>query len=185
MIPRLPPKKLMLDSLLEERRKGLQRWLRIVSRHPVLGNDTLFNAFLSDTSAEPPHQEHLRQMCLNEPDEFAQISEDFVLVALEDQGRLAQSRECMRTMLDAVTHMKRLAEQQAQRSQSQARDIDEMGDQLSLIGATDGVFEPNAFGDMVAGFREAAKLADASAALQQSAIGERLTLLIETLTAHR
>lgn len=182
MIPRLPPKKLMLDSLLEERRKGLQRWLRIISRHPVLGIDSLFSSFLSETAAE--HQEILRQFYLQEPDEFAQINEDFVL-PLEDQGRLAGSRECMRTMLYAVTNMKRLAEQQAQRTQSRARDIEEMGNQMRLIGVTDGVFEPSTFSDMISGFKEAAQLSEASVALQQNAISERFALLIETLTAHR
>lgn len=182
MIPRLPPKKLMLDSLLEERRKGLQRWLRIVSRHPVLGKDSMFSSFLSESADD--HQEILRQLYLHEPDEFAQISQDFAL-PLEDQGRLAGSRECMRVMLHAVTNMKRLAEQQAQRTQSRAREIEEMSHQMRLIGVTDGVFEPNTFTDMVAGFKEAAQLSEASVALQQSAISERFALLIETLTAHR
>lgn len=182
MIPRLPPKKLMLDSLLEERRKGLQRWLRIVSRHPVLGKDIIFQSFLSETAAE--HQEILRQLYLQEADEFALISQDFVL-PLEDQGRLAESRECMRTMLNAVSNMKRLAEQQVQRTQGRSREIEEMGNQMRLVGATGGVFEENTFGDMVAGFKEAAQLSEASVALQHNAISERFTLLIETLTAHR
>lgn len=108
MIPRLPPKQLMLDSLLEERRRGLQRWLRIVSRHPVLGVDPLFTTFLTDNSSE--HQEHLRELYSRELDEFSKLSED-VELPLEDQGRLAASREMMRTMLNLVTKLMRLAEQ--------------------------------------------------------------------------
>lgn len=108
MIPRLPPKQLMLDSLLEERRRGLQRWLRIVSRHPVLGIDPLFTTFLTDNTSE--HQEHLRELYSRELDEFSKLSEDIEL-PLEDQGRLAASREMMRTMLNLVTKLKRLADQ--------------------------------------------------------------------------
>lgn len=103
MIPRLPPKQLMLDSLLEERRRGLQRWLRIVARHPVLGPDPIFTTFLTDNTSE--HQEHLREL-----DEFSKLSED-VELPLEDQGRLAASREMMRTMLNLVAKLKRLADQ--------------------------------------------------------------------------
>lgn len=108
MIPRLPPKQLMLDSLLEERRRGLQRWLRIVSRHPVLGTDPLFTAFLTDNTSE--HQERLRELYSRELDEFSRLSED-VELPLEDQGRLAASREMMRTMLNLVTKLMRLADQ--------------------------------------------------------------------------
>lgn len=108
MIPRLPPKQLMLDSLLEERRRGLQRWLRIVSHHPVVGNDPLFTTFLTDNTSE--HQEHLRELYSRELDEFSKLSEDIEL-PLEDQGRLAASREMMRTMLNLSTKLKRLADQ--------------------------------------------------------------------------
>lgn len=76
MIPRLPPKQLMLDSLLEERRRGLQRWLKIVSRHPVIGTGSLLRNFLTDTSAE--HQDHLRELFNSEPDEFSTLSEEVV-----------------------------------------------------------------------------------------------------------
>lgn len=108
MVPRLPPKQLMLDSLLEERRRGLQRWLYIVSRHPVLGVDPLFTTFLTDNTSE--HQEHLRELYSRELDEFSKLSED-VELPLEDQGRLAASREMMRTMLNLVTKLMRLADQ--------------------------------------------------------------------------
>lgn len=76
MIPRLPPKQIMLDSLLEERRRGLQRWLRIISRHPVLGTSTLYTKFVTDNTSE--HQDNLRVVFTQELDEFSKLSEDFV-----------------------------------------------------------------------------------------------------------
>lgn len=77
MIPRLPPKQIMMDSLLEERRKGLHRWLRITSRHPILGKSSLLKVFLTDESAD--HQEHLREIIDSELDEFANLSSDIVI----------------------------------------------------------------------------------------------------------
>jgi sorting nexin-8 len=76
MIPRLPPKQLMMDSLLEERRLGLYRWLRLVAGHPIVGTGELFKHFITDKSVE--HQESLRGVFHKELDEFAQLSEDVV-----------------------------------------------------------------------------------------------------------
>ena len=81
MIPRLPPKQLMLDSLLEERRRGLQRWLVIVARHIILGNCILFKCFLTDMTTE--HQEHLRDIFGKDSDEFSKLSEDVVSLIYE------------------------------------------------------------------------------------------------------
>lgn len=175
MIPRLPPKQLMLDSLLEERRRGLQRWLRIIAKHPVLCVDPLFVAFLADNSAD--HQEHLRNLAAREPDEFAQLSEN-VTLPLEDQGRLAASRETMRSMLIGVTKLKRLAEQQASRTLAQAKDVAEMSTILRLAG------EVAACTDMAQGFADVAALSERCAQHQQSAIGERFDLLMDILLSH-
>lgn len=182
MIPRLPPKQLMLDSLLEERRKGLQRWLRIVSRHPVLGNDPLFVHFLTDDSAK--HEDHLRDISTNVLDEFALLSED-VELPLEDQGRLAASREMMRTMLNAITKMKRLADQQAARMQAQSKDIEEMSSMLRLVGMSQEMFGNTTFKEMATGFKEVSQLSEKCAQHQHNSINERFNLLIDVLTAHR
>lgn len=182
MIPRLPPKQLMLDSLLEERRRGLQRWLRIVAKHPIIGNDPLLREFLTDTSAE--HQDHLRDMCAREADEFTRLAED-VELPLEDQGRLAASRETMRTMLNAIIKMKQLADQHAQRLQTQAREIDEMSSVLRLMGTSPAMFGDTTLIDMATGFKDVASLSDQCAQQQHSSISERFNVLIDVLTAHR
>lgn len=175
MIPRLPPKQLMVDSLLEERRRGLQRWLRIVSKHPTLSVDPLFIAFLSDSSAD--HQEHVRDLAAREPDEFAQLSET-VTLPLEDQGRLAASRETMRSMLGAASRLKRLADQQAARTQAQAKDVAEMSTILRQAG------EAAACTDIARGFADVAALSERCAQQQQTAIGERFEVLMEVLVSH-
>lgn len=182
MIPRLPPKQLMLDSLLEERRRGLQRWLRIVVKHPVLGGDPLLQLFLTDTSAE--HMDRLRELCAREPDEFSRLAEDVVL-PLEDQGRLAASRETMRTMLNAVTKMKHLADQHALRLQTQSREIDEMSSVLRLMGASPAMLGDSTLTEMASGFKDVASLSEQCAMQQHNSISERFNVLIDVLTAHR
>lgn len=180
IIPRLPPKQLMLDSLLEERRRGLQRWLRLIGQHPILGNDPLLEHFLIDTS--PDHQDHLRDILTKELDEFSNLSEDIEL-PLEDQGRLAQSREIMRTMLHSTIKLKRLIDQQTTRTQQQGKDISEMGSVIKLIGSRMSITNP--FADMAAGMKNVSSLSDSSATRQQNAINERLTVIIDVLTGHR
>lgn len=180
LIPRLPPKQLMLDSLLEERRRGLQRWLRLIAQHPMLGNDPLLEHFLIDTS--PDHQEHLRDILSKELDEFSNLSEDIEL-PLEDQGRLAASREIMRTMLNSTIKLKRLIDQQAARTQNQGKDIEEMGSLIKLIGSRMSTTNP--FTDMASGLKTVSDLSENSAARQQNAINERLTVIIDVLSGHR
>lgn len=182
MIPRLPPKQLMLDSLLEERRRGLQRWLRIITKHPVLGVDPLFVAFLTDVS--PEHQDHLRDMLTKELDEFSQLSEDTEL-PLEDQGRLAESREMMRNMLNAITKLKRLVDQQASRLQTQSKDIEEMSSIVRLIGSTNHIYGESTFQEMATGFKEVSRISEKCAEHQHNSLNERFNYLIDVLTAHR
>ncbi|GAB0097463.1 sorting nexin-8-like [Sergentomyia squamirostris] len=181
MIPRLPPKQLMLDSLLEERRRGLQRWLKIVSRHPVIGSGSLLRNFLTDTSAE--HQDHLRELFNSEPDEFSKLSEE-VELPLEDQGRLASNREIMRTMLNAVTRLKKFIDQQVVRTSNQSKDMEDISSILKLMGSSDSVFAFDTFTDMTKGFHEVSRITEKTAVTLESAISERYNMLLDVLTGH-
>ncbi|XP_059613036.1 sorting nexin-8-like isoform X2 [Phlebotomus argentipes] len=181
MVPRLPPKQLMLDSLLEERRRGLQRWLKIVSRHPIIGSGSLLRNFLTDSSAD--HQEHLRELFNSEPDEFSTLSEE-VELPLEDQGRLASNREIMRTMLNAVTRLKKFIDQQVARSSGKSKDMEDISSILKLLSSSDRVFTFDTFTDMTRGFHEVAKITEKSAVTLESAISERFNMLLDVLTAH-
>lgn len=171
----------MLDSLLEERRRGLQRWLRIVSRHTILGSSLMLQTFLSNTS--PDHQQHLREVFEKELDEFSNLSED-VELPLEDQGRLAANREIMRTMLNAITRLKRIIEQQASRSSAQSKDMDEMGSVFKLLSTSTNVFDTNPFGEMAQCVQNISKESSKYADCQQNIICERLSLLLDVLAAH-
>uniref|UniRef100_A0A1B0CKB2 Putative sorting nexin-8 n=1 Tax=Lutzomyia longipalpis TaxID=7200 RepID=A0A1B0CKB2_LUTLO len=168
MIPRLPPKQLMLDSLLEERRRGLQRWLK--------------DRFATSYSSSD-HQEHLRELFNSEPDEFSTLSEE-VELPLEDQGRLASNREIMRTMLNAVTRLKKFVDQQVARSVNQSKDMEDISSILKLLSSSDRVFSFDTFPDMTKGFHEVAKISEKSAMTLENAISERFNMLLDVLTAH-
>lgn len=84
MIPVLPPKQLIMGSGLEERRKGLQRWLRLITRHPIYGTGSMVHCFLTDKTSE--HQAHLRDVCGKILDEFSALAEDVVSLVLVKRG---------------------------------------------------------------------------------------------------
>ncbi|KAG9001468.1 Sorting nexin mvp1 [Tulasnella sp. JGI-2019a] len=53
ILPHLPPKRLGPDaSFLEQRRKGLNRFLNFVINHPIISTDGVLSAFLSESSFE-------------------------------------------------------------------------------------------------------------------------------------
>jgi len=53
LLPQLPPKRIGPDGMfLEQRRKGLERFLRFVINHPVIKEDALLGTFLAEPSFE-------------------------------------------------------------------------------------------------------------------------------------
>ncbi|KAI9510052.1 hypothetical protein F5148DRAFT_977311 [Russula earlei] len=53
LLPQLPPKRIGPDeTFLEQRRKGLERFLRFVINHPVIKEDALLGTFLTELSLE-------------------------------------------------------------------------------------------------------------------------------------
>lgn len=178
MVPRLPPKQIMLDSFLEERRSGLQRWLRLMSHHPLMSNDQIFVIFLTDASVE--HQNLMQNAFNADPDEFLQLPASFKFPHY-DLEHLQDKRELMRVMLNHVVKMKRLMNQQAKRELNQSKDFTELAVVLSSImrDAND-----NTFKDFSNNFTEISKESEKVSISQQRAVMERLVMIIEVLTAH-
>lgn len=170
----------MMDSLLEERRRGLQNWLKIVCVHPVISQSPILRIFMTDHSAE--YQDHLRNSFQIELEEFQKLGAD-VELPLEDQGRLAVSRENMRRMLNAVAKLKRLLDNQIQRTKEESKDIEEISTILR-VSNTSELFPPNTLFVMAEGSHSAAVAEDKFAVGQQRAIGERFTILLEVLYGH-
>lgn len=168
----------MLDSFLEERRFGLQRWLRLMSHHPLMSIDGLFKCFLTNTQSD--HQNVMQGEFLKSPDEFLNIPIE-VKLAYIDADRLTESRDHMRVMLNYVVKLKRLIKEQAKREANQSKDFAEMSLVLDLM-----IRETNdrSVENFSAHFLEISKESDKLSVNQQNAVMERLEMIVEVLTAH-
>ena len=74
LLPKLPPAKLMANvvgvtsDFIEERRKGLIRWLTVITSHPILSEDSMIKYFLTDNLND--HATSIRDQYRHMPDEF-------------------------------------------------------------------------------------------------------------------
>lgn len=178
MIPRLPPKQLMLDSFIEERRIGLQRWLRLMSHHPLFSTDEIFKTFLTVSSAD--HLSKMQDVFNNDPEEFLRLPFDVKLLHV-DLDQLPESREIMRCRLNQFVKLKRLMEQQAKRETNQSQDFAEMSKtMISVMRDTND----DSFKDFSESFTELSKESEKVSTNQQLAVAERLAMVIDVLTAH-
>lgn len=178
MIPRLPPKQLMLDSFIEERRSGLQRWLRLVTHHPLFSSDEVLKMFLTNSSGD--HLNQMQNVFNDDPDEFLRLPFDAKLLH-GDMDQLLSSRELMRSRLNQVVKLKRLMEQQSKREMNQSKDFAEMSITMkSIMRDTDD----NSFQDFSESFIEVSKESEKVSTNQQLAVTERLVMVIDILTSH-
>jgi sorting nexin-8 len=174
MISRLPPKQIMLDSFIEERRCGLQRWLRLISQHPVISSDEIFKTFLTITTGD--HLQQMQNVFESDSDELSLLSKDHKIPQV-DLFTLVSSREIMRTRLNQVVKLKRLLEQQAKREINQNKDFQELAATVTAISDEN-------FKDFSEKFMEIAKESEQIAENQQLAVTERFLMIIDVLTAH-
>ncbi|CRK97232.1 CLUMA_CG010628, isoform A [Clunio marinus] len=178
IIPRLPPKQLMLDCFLEERRQGLQRWLRLVSHHPIISEDEMFKIFLTESSDN--HQNLLQEAYNEDPEEFLHHS----MKIKNDQFNLellVNNRNIIRKMLNYVVKLKVLIEQQTKREMTQVNEFSEMAKTVRSImrETNDTNFE-----NFCNKFDEISEESEKYSRDQQGAVLERLNMIIEVLTAH-
>jgi sorting nexin-8 len=174
MLPRPPPKQIMLDSFIEERRCGLQRWLRLISHHPVISSDEILKTFLTNTSGD--HLLQMQNAFNGEGEELARLSEDFKIPHV-DLFVLVSSRETMRTRLNQIVKLKRLMEQQAKREINQSKDFQELSTTVTSISS-------DLFKDFATNFKAIASDSEKVAENQQLAVTERLLMIIDVLTSH-
>lgn len=180
MIPSLPPKQLMVDSLLEERRRGLQTWLAIVAMHPVLGSSPMLVTFLSDKT--PEHLFRMRVAFEKQVDEFSRLRTD-VELPLEDQEKLAASRDRLRKVLHSLHRLRNIFDEQAFRLEQQARDMAEVDLILQGLEVRE-VFGEKTFDEMSTSVQAVSKHSERYVQLQRNAINERIHVLMELLAAH-
>lgn len=166
--------------MIQERRDGLCRWLKLISQHKSIASCELFNIFLTDSSSD--HFEHLKEAAGQ--DEFITLKSQSSELAVEDQGKIAENRELMRLILNSVTRLKKLLQAQAQRAEEQAKDMMEMSSILDVIGGETNVFLGNSFTEISSGFKEISKISSKYSHLQQSAVGERMNVIMDVLTSY-
>lgn len=194
IVPRLPPKKIVSDAFfLESRRRGLHRWLTLVSRHPVMCHDAMVSFFLTDQG--PDIQYRIRDIFRRAPDEF--MTSDYAASAKEllpsECSEFATNREQVRTLVQIVGKIKQLADSYVERSFACARDSEELATQLKSLGSTNAAQASNGkWHNMQKGFTAISKEIPSIASktfqhsnLEQIAVCERLGLLLDVLVAHR
>ncbi|KFB35143.1 AGAP012012-PA-like protein [Anopheles sinensis] len=180
LLPTLPPKQLMLDALLEERRRGLQTWLTIVSLHPVLGSTTIVGTFLRDATTD--YQYRLRVAYEKQMDEYARLRPDVQLPG-EDMDALTEARTRMRRVQDDICRLKELFDDHTFRNEQQLSERSEIADILIMMVCAclpHGTFE-----HMSTSMRLASRQCEHNVRVQQRVITERLHVLLEVLHAHR
>ncbi|BET00464.1 Hypothetical protein NTJ_13280 [Nesidiocoris tenuis] len=204
LIPKLPPKKIVgvfpSDSnFLENRRKGLQRWLTLVARHPVIREDALLSFFLTQTVADLASK--MKDIFKSIPDEFttselAAKARD--LVPTNNTNDFATSREQIRIIHNGVQKMKIIADQIALRSHRYAADMEDLGNTLTdlaldSVGRTSwGTGGNNSWSEIRRGFsiisKEFSSLstkAKEQSVLEEEQVCERLNVLLEVLSGHQ
>lgn len=180
MIPTLPPKQTMMDTLLEERRHGLQTWLTIISMHPVLGSSPILVTFLSDKTQD--HQFRMRVMYEKQVDEFSRLRDD-VELPLENHEKPAGSQNRLRKILYSLQRLHKIFDEQAFRAEQQARDMAEVDLILQGLEVRD-VFGEKTFDDMSHSAQAVSKQSERYVQLQRNAVNERIHVLMEVLAAH-
>lgn len=182
LLPTLPPKQLMLDSLLEERRRGLQTWLTIVSLHPVLGRSSIVNTFLRDTTTD--HQYRLQVAYEKQMDEMMRLRSDAVLPDV-DIDALADARTRLRRVQGGIGRLRELFDRRVYHSQQQLTESTQIDHILQSADLRDAfVHDGVALDDMSAGEQLVAKQYERYVQIQQRAVTERLDVLLEVLHAH-
>uniref|UniRef100_A0AAG5DIX2 PX domain-containing protein n=1 Tax=Anopheles atroparvus TaxID=41427 RepID=A0AAG5DIX2_ANOAO len=180
LLPSLPPKQLMLDSLLEERRRGLQTWLTIVSLHPVLGPSPIVGTFLRDTTTD--YQYRMRVAYEKQMDEYARLRPD-VTLPREDVDALAEARTRLCRVKGGIGRLRELFEEQTDRTEQQLTERTEIEHILQSVDLREA-FAEGTFEDMSAGVRLATRQCERYVRVQQRAVTERLHVLLEVLHAH-
>nr|XP_023026127.1 sorting nexin-8-like isoform X1 [Leptinotarsa decemlineata] len=194
LVPSLPPKKIVSDAhFLESRRRALHRWLTLVSRHPVISLDSMVQFFLTDQG--PDCQYRIRDIFGRVPDEF--MTSDVAATAKEllppDYSQLAVSSQNLRNLVNIVSKIKHLTDENVERLTSAGRDLEELLTQINNLSTIDIEQTQSHLEDwrqMQRGFSIMSRTQLSSklshhAFLEQNEICEKIGLLLDILIAHK
>ncbi len=168
MIVRLPPKQLMLDAFLEERRSKLQRWLFLISQHPILSKDEMLRIFLTERSES--HQEMINNVTVESS--FNNLKKFDLCVIKEKEGNVKK-------LLNQILKIKRLIMQHFKYQKDIAEDYQSMASSLSAINEE---ISDSSLKDFSENYDKIYK-EQLSRKNQESSVVERIDLIIEIFTA--
>ena len=141
LLPKLPPAKLMANvvgvtsDFIEERRKGLIRWLTVITSHPILSEDSMIKYFLTDNLND--HATSIRDQYRHMPDEFI-LSElgpkarDVATPGL--RSNVMSSRAQINTLEEVLKRFSLLTAKICKRSAEESDDMGELTRELASIG---------------------------------------------------
>ncbi|XP_060803075.1 uncharacterized protein LOC106142008 isoform X2 [Amyelois transitella] len=131
---RLPPKRVVVGGgsprFLQRRRAALQRWLTIISRHPVLAHDADLRTFLCETTVrleKPKHDEFV--LAGSQGDAVRNMSIDMM------QAAFATEQEQLRLIQLGLGRLYQICERVENRSEAERADIRELGAGLNSLSA--------------------------------------------------
>ncbi|EDQ87591.1 uncharacterized protein MONBRDRAFT_33245 [Monosiga brevicollis MX1] len=141
IIPQLPPKTFgggnMKPEFIEHRRRGLQRYLMFVGRHPVLQDDEILTAFLTDSSSDI--QLKVKDATKHVREEFythALAAEASELVPDDMAKRIAGLQTEIPEVMDIVGQLMNTAQAVSDNTQARAQLWRDFAEQLRSFGAT-------------------------------------------------
>jgi hypothetical protein len=170
MIVRIPPKQFMLDAFIEERRSKLQRWLFLISQHPILSKDEMFKIFLTETSEN--HQEMISNVVIE--NDFRKFKK-FNFELIKEKNEIAQK------LLNEVLKVKRIMTQHFKRQNDIAEDFNALSTSISTVMQESS---ENSLKDFSENYQKIHNDFDkTSREKSQSTVIERIELIIEIFTA--
>ncbi|XP_076373078.1 sorting nexin-8-like [Tachypleus tridentatus] len=135
-VPQLPPKKIMgADSqFIEDRRKGLKRFVTLITRHPVISDDKLVSFFM--TFAGSDLQYKIKEQFRSLVDEYmtselAKNAQELVPINTEVQFTVAKDQ--MKQINSIVSRVRDAMERSKERGKEEGSDVLLFGKELSSL----------------------------------------------------
>lgn len=170
MVARIPPKQFMLDAFIEERRSKLQRWLILISQHPIFARCEMLKIFLTENSDR--HQEMINAI---EIDGAEKLSTKYELKLIVEKQNVAMK------INNEIQKIKRFMNQQVKRELDIAEDFYSLSISLSNVIQESGDNSLNDFSEnFIAIHNEYDK---PSRENQHASVIERIELIIEVFTS--
>jgi len=118
-VPNLPPKKvspLADDAFVEQRRRGLVRFINFVGNHPILREDADFIAFLKEQGDIAAYRKRVPATSTEEFDTFGNLTDrEAQSIPVDIESKVAKLKVALATMLDEYAILSESAEQISQR----------------------------------------------------------------------